>query len=109
VSDIQPAEPTADECSANSVVALPDGRTGYAIWYPTTGGYVGRAVVAPEDGCFEAWVWHDGDFPFSGGDPYRETTSPRRLHHCDPDQFVAFGKTVARLLDDTPSQPDLTA
>lgn len=100
---ITPPEPTFDQLREHAPIDLGEGRTGYAIWYPQMGGYVGKAVVARDNNCFEAWVWHDGDFPFTSGDPYRDDTSPRRLHHCDPDQFVQFGQTVERLLwgDDT--------
>lgn len=99
MKDDEVPEPSTDQCTANSPITLPDGRTGYAIWYPTMGGYVGRAVVAPDDGCFEAWVWHDGEFPFSGSDPYRESGTPNHLHHCSADAFVTFGQTVERLMD----------
>lgn len=102
------SEPTAEQCEANAAVTLPDGRTGYAIWYPQMGGYVGTAVVAPDGGGFEAWVWHDGEFPFTGDDPYRESTSPARLHHCNPAQFIGFGRTVERLLFETDDAPKST-
>lgn len=64
---------------------------GFACWYPRMGGYVGMCVVQPGDGpeaCFEAFVWHDGEFPFSGG----ETMAI--LHHCNAKQFVEFGNDV---------------
>jgi hypothetical protein len=60
------------------------------------GGYVGRCVVllggsvdqnGNPGGCFDAFVWHDGDFPF--GD-----YAPIELHHCDPEQFIQFGQAV---------------
>lgn len=92
-------DPTTDQCTANASVKLPDGRTGYAIWYPQMGGYVSKAIVARDDGgCFDAWVWHDGEFPFDSDDPWRGQRA-RRLHHCAPEQFIAFGQTVQRLLD----------
>ena len=93
-------EPTAEQCSEHAVMTLDDGRTGYACWYPQMGGYVGKCVIAEDDGCFEAWVWHDGDFPFGGDEPdgWGEIRSPRHLHHCNPDQFIGFGQTVNRLL-----------
>ena len=96
-------EPTNEQCSSNSVVCEDDTKIGYAIWYPQMGGYVGRAVVVLDKewsdngssrsgGCFDVLVWHDGDFPFSNG-----LTPPIELHHCDPEQFIEFGRAVARL------------
>lgn len=94
-------EPSAEQCYDHEPIALPDGRTAYALWYPQMGGYVSRCLVAADGhGCFDAWVWHDGDFPFSGDNPYRETTSPRELHHCDPGHFIVFGRLVEELLGD---------
>ena len=57
------------------------------------GGYGAHCMVEPStsEDCFEAYVWHDGEFPFSdesGG-------SPVRLHHCLAEQFVNFGNFVA--------------
>lgn len=98
-------EPTSEQCTANAPITMPDGSTGYAVWYPQMGGYVGRAIIWGAD-CFEALVWHDGDFPFLGDDPYREDSSPRQLHHCDPHQFIAFGKLVLKLL---PQEHELKA
>ncbi len=83
-----PKEPTADECDAKS--RLPDfgSDKAYAIWYPQMGGYVSKAVVVfCDDGCFGAYVWHDGDFPFSD-------ESPTYLHHCCAEKFIEFGKSV---------------
>ena len=86
-------EPTPDQCSNHEKVFEDDHQVGYAIWYPQMSGYVGKAVVVfPKsencwDKCFDALVWHDGDFPF-------KDDHPREVHHCDPDQFIDFGKTV---------------
>ncbi len=86
--------PTSEQCSANA--RLPDwnGMHVYAAWYPQMGGYVGRAVVRfhPDDGstCFDALVWHNGEFPF-------DDENPRELHHCCAKQFVDFGKTVLKM------------
>ena len=96
---MSPREPTGDECNTNAVVYEDADHIGYAIWYPQMGGYSGKAVVVLDKcwhtngvsrvgGCFDAYVWHDGEFPFEEG-------NPRRLHHCDPAQFVAFGELVA--------------
>lgn len=82
-------EPTGDECSSNAVVETPPGTSGFACWYPQMGGYGSVCVVvfSPGQTCFDAYVWHDGEFPFEHG-------NPRVLHHCDPEQFVRFGEFV---------------
>ena len=63
-----------------------------AIWYPQMGGYVSKAWVERLDdkdgGCFDVYVYHDGDFPFHGDE------KPARLHHCMAEQFITFGKKV---------------
>ena len=91
--------PTPEECSNHAVVNF-TGRRFMAVWYPQIGGYVGRAWVSDAgsqypDGkpgsCFDAWVYHDGEFPFAED----ETRSPAHLHHCAPEQFVEFGNAVA--------------
>lgn len=88
-TDLPPREPTPEECSAGAQVGLEL----WATWYPQMGGYVGKAVLhiwqdTSANECFEAWVWHDSDFPFSGD------LSPAHLHHCMAEQFVSFGKFV---------------
>ena len=91
-------EPTAEQCSAKAPVTV-DGRSGIACWYPQMGGYVGKCVILPDgEGGFDALVWHDGNFPFLGesDDDYR-AQPPRRLHHCDPQQFIAFGELAETL------------
>lgn len=93
-------EPTPEECSARTVVDLGDGRNGWACWYPSMGGYVGKAVVILDDGCVEVLVWHNGDFPFGGqveSWPGEPVPSPARLHHCDGGQFVTFGEFLNSL------------
>jgi hypothetical protein len=97
-------EPTSEQCEQNSVVFDDGNSIGYAIWYPQMGGYVGKAIVVMskqwkefqnggrEGGCFEAYVWHNGEFPFSEDDG-----EPNHIHHCDPDQFIEFGETVKQL------------
>jgi hypothetical protein len=89
-------EPTGKECDKSAEITLPDGRRGFACWYPQMGGYAGRAIVVAEhDGsedeptCFEAFVWHDGEFPFDAS-----AGPPAELHHCDPAQFIQFGLDV---------------
>jgi hypothetical protein len=103
VRHITHREPTAEECTAKArVIAFEtlDGikRYGYACWYPQMGGYGGRCVVVfdepqgPND-CFDAYVWHDGEFPFG---PDTED-NPREIHHCAAEQFVRFGEAVAAM------------
>lgn len=85
-----PELPSYDQCDANE--RLPDfqGCRAYACYYPQMGGYIGRCVVVlVAGGCFEAYVWHDGDFPFLEDDG-----PPVNLHHCCAEQFVEFGKFV---------------
>jgi hypothetical protein len=85
-----PPEPTAQQCSDKSAIAFGD-EWAFACWYPQMGGYVGKCVVTGAgEGCFDAYVWHDGEFPFGDG------PSPNRLHHCHPGQFIAFGEAVLK-------------
>ncbi len=87
-----PPEPTGDHCNHN-IMSTWNGERTMAIWYPQMGGYNGKAVVVGpcEEGCFNVYVWHDGEFPFSQGD---EGRGPAFLHHCDPKQFEMFGQIV---------------
>lgn len=66
-------------------------------WYPQMGGYVAKAVIEfaavsgdgeSGAGCFDALVFHDGDWPF------KTDREPRGLHHCAAEQFIEFGITV---------------
>lgn len=103
-AEMVPVEPTGEQCSARHRYELPDGKQAMACWYPQMGGFVGKCVVVfwpllgadDEGGCFEAHVWHDGEFPFGdrGGNP----RAPRVLHHCDAGQFVAFGEAVEKAM-----------
>ena len=98
------AEPTGAECSAHAKVCEDANHIGYAVWYPQMGGYTGKAVAvmdkhwteAPNGamlgGCVDVYVWHDGEFPF-----HQDVESPRLIHHCDPEQFVDFGRVVGEL------------
>jgi hypothetical protein len=101
---VDPKEPTPAECEANAKVFEDADSVGYAIWYPQMGGYCGMAVAVfpktfqadrddPPDACFDAYVWHDGDFPFKEGDG-----PPVRVHHCSAEQFVEFGNTLLGLM-----------
>lgn len=90
-----PKQPTAADCSSRKTW-IEDGYTYMACWYPQMGGYGGKCVVQMYTGagamneCFDAYIWHDGEFPF--GD-----AQPTVLHHCDAQQFVTFGNLVAGL------------
>lgn len=107
-------EPTAEQCSTHAAIQLTDGRTGYACWFPQTGGYSGKALAVPDladddgpgDGP-DVYVWHDGEFPFSDGSPgpWGDPRGPAVLHFCDPAQFVSFGLFLASIEDGTPPPP----
>lgn len=98
-----PKEPTSDECNIHARVKDQWGRPAYAIWYPQMGGYSSKCVVVLEPlkkeetnlpgGCFEAFVWHDGEFPFDESDDI----PPAHIHHCDAEQFIEFGKAIMQL------------
>jgi hypothetical protein len=93
-----PIEPTPEQCSANAIVSEDDRAIAMACWYPQMGGYVGRAIACmhkDSDSCFDVYVWHDGEFPFSDDGP--NSRPPAQLHHCDPAQFVAFGEALQSL------------
>jgi hypothetical protein len=86
-----PKEPTSEECTRHIVFAA-HGAHWLACWYPQMGGYVARCLVRLEkSGCFDAYVWHDGEWPFTGETDGR---SPVMIHHCDADQFIRFGNLV---------------
>lgn len=90
----QPPIPTGEQCGKESELPAPEGFRRFAIWYPQMGGYVGRCVVQfdtrDDNTCFDAFVWHDGEFPF-------HDLNPAIVHHCDADQFVEFGEAVKRM------------
>jgi hypothetical protein len=97
-----PPEPSADNCE-NRTEGTWNGRRTRALWYPSMGGYVSKAVAvdrADGDGP-DVYVWHDGEFPFTEGDRDWDgkPRSPAFLHLCDPDQFIGFGQTLADWLD----------
>lgn len=100
-----PPMPTGGECEA--LARLPDfnGRPAFAAWYPQMGGYAAKAVIvlmtdATEDGCFDAYVWHDGEFPF-----HEVGDDPARVHHCSAGQFVEFGNEVLAMFKRVPAAP----
>ena len=89
--------PTPEQCSNHAKVLETETKVGYAIWYPQMGGYSGQAIVVfdkhDSGGCFDTYIWHDGEFPFG------DDEQPHLLHHCDADQFVSFGKAVSSLMN----------
>lgn len=92
-----PPEPTSVQCTAHAIIEH-EGQRFTACWYPQMGGYVAHCLVIKTgnslslDGCFEAFVWHDGEFPFSEAE-----RSPTHLHHCGAEQFIRFGEFVREI------------
>ena len=83
--------PTSDECESNATRPI-DGRVMTAAWYPQMGGYVGKCWIDPQSsGCFDVYVYHDGEFPFTEADG-----EPKVVHHCMAEQFIEFGKLLQR-------------
>lgn len=94
-----PAEPTSEACNSGFEYDLPGGSRAKACWYPQMGGHVGKCVVVfhpSSNGCFEAYVWHNGDFAFDD-----EDGAPVHIHHCDPEQFIEFGEMVKKAMAST--------
>jgi hypothetical protein len=78
--------------------------TTMACWYPQMGGYSGKAVAVSDDtGCVDLYVWHDGEFPFTGDDD--GPAPPVEVHHCDPEQFIQFGRQLTAFIDAADGQP----
>lgn len=98
-----PLEPTCEQIKANSLIVWLDeyGKklSGYACWYPQMGGYIAKCVIHPhKNGCFDAYIWHDGVFPFNGEDePGR---NPVMIHHCMAEQFIEFGEFAEKMCDE---------
>jgi len=96
-------QPSSNQCTKKEIVFENDWKVGYACWYPQMGGYSSVAVAifdkewvlydhgSTEGGCIDVYVWHDGEFPFSNGE------NPTRVHHCSPEQFVAFGQFLEKI------------
>lgn len=87
--------PTFEEIATNAVV-----EGCMAAFYPQMGGYCGKCWVRSSDNgdngeppCFEVAVYHDGEFPFEGGNPII-------LHHCSAEQFSRFGELCGAFLGD---------
>ncbi len=90
--DFPEKAPTDEQCSVNASLEW-DGHEGFAAWYPQMGGYGSKCLIIPlGGGCFDVFVWHDGEFPFGEEDDVRGPV--RRLHHCDAAQFIRFGTLV---------------
>lgn len=83
-------EPTNKQCDEKIEV----GPNAFACYYPQTDGHSSKCVVKllfdTGMGCFDAYIWHDGEFPYSDGKP------PVELHHCDPEQFIRFGAFIKK-------------
>ncbi len=87
--DILMVAPTTAQIDAHEIVLLPSGDRALACRYPSMGGYTSKCwVVFGANSCFEAYVWHDGEFAF--GDEHKPTV----LHHCNARQFVSFGQLI---------------
>jgi hypothetical protein len=97
MSHWHPDPPTTEECRFNAIKKWGE-RTTMAIMYPQMGGYSGCAVaVSDGNGCFDVYVWHDGEFPFAGdqtGNGDSGHRPPTELHHCDAEQFIRFGQQI---------------
>lgn len=95
---MMPREPSSKECTDGATIDVGDGVRGRACWYPQMGGYSSKCVVVAScrsnddpGQCFEAYVWHDGEFPFTEG-------NPAQLHHCRASQFRDFADRVEGFL-----------
>jgi hypothetical protein len=83
-----PPKPPASFAEDNIEVEY-NGRTYFAAYYPQMGGYGSVCwIELDSSGCFDCYIWHDGEFAFG------EEQEPTELHHCDPQQFIDFGTLV---------------
>lgn len=96
--DLKTAPPYPADKNSGDVVEH-EGQRFVVCSYPSMGGYGGTCLVNVDDaeGCFEAFVWHDGEFPFTAVDYDGVPNSPAHLHHCSAQQFIDFGKQVLAL------------
>lgn len=93
-------EPTAEQCEEVVKLYEDESEVCYALWYPSMGGYVGKAIARipkTDEPCVEFLVWHNGEFPFTGQDKW-QASNPVELHHCSPDEFENFGKLMKKLI-----------
>ena len=102
-------EPSLEDCNRNSKVFDSEDQVGFACWYPQMGGYSAKAVAfftkpwggyedeSEYSGCVDVFIWHDGEFPFTGEDSQSSVRAPVALHHCDIRDFVVFGEKLSRL------------
>ena len=93
-----PPMPTAEQCTKRERLQDWHELACHAIWYPQMGGYVAKAVIifskkGGTSNCFEAYIWHDGEFPFTED----EGNKVAHVHHCSANQFVSFGCDVRRM------------
>jgi len=106
--DLEFKEPTVEQCSNNEVLIENDERSVCALWYPQMGGYIAKAVCAfvkhEKEPCIDAYIWHDGEFPFYDEDTITMEENkgnpkpPVHLHHCDASQFIDFGNNLLKLI-----------
>ncbi|MCW6003883.1 hypothetical protein K1W54_04705 [Micromonospora sp. CPCC 205371] len=96
MTDLAIREPTSEQCSANTRFDLGNGQVAYATWWPQMGGYVGKCLVVV-GGCFDVYIWHDGQFPFRGEGP--RSGQPVKIHLDDPDQWIRFGEQLHDFYD----------
>ena len=90
-SIFEPKEPTGKQCEQQERFEQGQHK-GFYTWYPQMGGYSGKAAIVivhkrDESTCFDAYIWHDGEFPFSDKPPIL-------LHHCRAEQFITLGEEV---------------
>ncbi len=91
-------EPTSKQCSEKEVLWESETQIAWATYYPQMGGYGSKAVIvgtkqpSEYNECFDAYIWHDGEFPFDG----ESGNKPRELHHCMAQQFIRFGEEVLK-------------
>ncbi len=93
-----PRAPTADECNKQLAVTLTNAsgmtRNYTACWYPQVGGYSALCWIEPEGvgerACFDAWVWHDGEFAIE------PTEEPDCIHYCSYRQLMLFALLAKR-------------
>ncbi len=83
------AQPTPAQCSTDATLSKDGPVLRFATWHPQWGGYVGQAIVEVHGpgGCFEVFVWHDGEFPY-------DDKPPLQFHYCNPIQLIRLALKV---------------